>query len=125
MQEIDEKLEAAYEKMERQEERIISKIDKSETRSKEGTNEKLKALKELIDASNTARSESINSELARMQKCSEECQKNCVVNRGAFAERLKVLENWKAMNWQRTIIYAGTAIVASFQVFGWLKEFVK
>jgi len=125
MQEIDEKLEAAYEKMERQEERIISKIDKSETRSKEGMNEKLKALKELIDASNTARSESINSELTRMQRCSEECIKNCAACRNAFDARLKALENWKAMNWQRTIVYAGTAIVASFQVIGWLKEFVK
>lgn len=121
MDELDEKLKDVYDKMDRQKDKILIQIEKSEHRSEKLVNEKLEALKQLIDQSNTARSEQINTELARLRNCGTSCAENCARFRCGYDARLNTLENWKSLNWQRTIIYAGVAVVAAVQVFDWLK----
>lgn len=124
MDELDEKLKDVYDKMDKQKDKLIVEIDKSEARSEKLLRDKLLALKELIDQSNTARSEQVNSDLSRLKSCNDECGKKCEGFRGGYEKRIKTLEDWKTLNWQRTIIYAGVAIVAAFKVFDWLKAMV-
>jgi len=125
MDELDEKLKDVYDKMDKQKDKLIIEIDKSEARSEKLFRDKLLALKELIDQSNTARSEQVNSDLSRLKHCSDECGKKCEGFRGGYDSRLKQLEDWKTLNWQRTVIYLGVAVVAAAKVFDWLKALVK
>jgi len=125
MDELDEKLKDVYDKMDKQKDKLIVEIDKSEARSEKLLRDKLLALKELIDQSNTARSEQVNSDLSRLKSCNDECGKKCEGFRGVYDNRLKQLEDWKTLNWQRTVIYLGVAVVAAAKVFDWLKALVK
>ena len=125
MDELDEKLKDVYDKMDKQKDKLIIEIDKSEARSEKLFRDKLLALKELIDQSNTARSDQVNMDLLRLKTCSDECGRRCEGFRGGYDKRLKSLEDWKTLNWQRTIIYAGVAIVAAAKVFDWLKALIK
>ena len=121
MNELDEKLEAVYDKMDRQKEKIVNEIDKSEARSRTYSLELFTRLKELIDSGNTARSEQVDTELDRLQNCGNDCVKRCTAHKETLEVRLKSLEKWRDLNWQRTIIYAATAVVAAIKMFEWLQ----
>jgi len=125
MDELDEKLKDVYDKMDKQKDKLIVEIDKSEARSEKLFRDKLLALKELIDQSNTARSDQVNMDLSRLKNGSDDCGKRCESFRGGYEKRIKTLEDWKTLNWQRTIVYLGVALVAAAKVFDWLKALIK
>jgi hypothetical protein len=125
MDELDEKLKDVYDKMDKQKDKLIAEIDKSEARSEKLFRDKLLTLKELIDQSNTARSDQVNMDLSRLKNGSDDCGKRCEEFRGSYERRLRAIEEWKTLNWQRTIIYVGVAIIAVIKVFDWIKAFIK
>lgn len=137
MDEIDEKLRDVYDRIDKATERV-------ETRITIAVNDKIAAVKNLLDISTTARHETIVNEFGRIDKEAGKCLTRCSMNVDSFNKRINALEEdtharadceclklniggrvqeletWKKMNWQRTIIYATTAMVAVIQIISWL-----
>ena len=120
MNEIDEKIQNVYEKLDVTEGRVLAEIERLEQRTTRDTNEKLNALKDLINTTTTARNETLALELHRIQKDKDFCSGNCANTVKGFNKRITDLETWKTFNWQRVIMYAVIAGFTAIKIASWI-----
>ena len=114
---LHDKVEEGFEK---QEARFQLSIEKLEGRMAASFADKLRALKDLIDQSNTARTDALTIQLNRIQCDSKSCGERCTAAKSGFERRIKRLEDWKLVNWQRIVAYLVVGGVAASQLIDWL-----
>lgn len=126
---------------------LFGALEKQEQRIAVAITEKTIALKDLLEATTTARHSTIAYELGRVQKDNSACLGRCTIAMASVDAQLKTLTDfkisiqdflskapdalkatqeeltefrrWRDMNWQRTIVYTVVAVVAAIQFATW------
>jgi len=120
MNEIDEKVQGVYSRIDKVEERLIQLVDKAKANIKEDIDSKIEAAEDLINTTSTVRTKSVEKDLNKLEQHSRDCAISCADYRSKIDTRLQSLEDWKNANWQRTIVWATVAIVAAVKIIDWM-----